>query len=119
MTLPQLIKQSRLHGRSLCFTTKTKCYSEDRSDEYIVRLTEECKKIPLDRVTQRRIASQPELSHRETLMAILRFNASQNARKTSQVASEEPVSHSTVFAVVRSALNSTESAINNIGKQEQ
>ena len=31
----------------------------------------------------------------------------------------EPVSHSTVFAVVRSALNSTESAINNTGKQKR
>jgi len=55
--------------------------------------------------------------HIETLRAILRCNASQNVRKTSQVASEEPVSHSTLFAIVHRALNSTESAINKMGKQ--
>jgi len=115
MILLQLIKQSRLHGSPLRFTkTNATLKAEVTNISFDLQ-----KSVRRSRwIESLNIASPLNLNfHIETLRAILRCNASQNARKTSQVTSEERVSHSTVFAVVRSALNSTESAINNMANK--
>jgi len=64
MILLQLIKQSRLHGSALRFTKTNDTLKADvmnmSSD-----LQKSVKKTPLDRVTQRRMASLLKLSHRD------------------------------------------------------
>jgi len=91
MILLQLIKQSRLHGSPLRFTkTNATLKAEVTNISFDLQ-----KSVRRSRwIESLNIASPLNLNfHIETLRAILRCNASQNARKTSQVASEERVSH--------------------------
>jgi len=112
MILLQLIKQSRLHCSPLRFTkTNATLKAEVTNISFDLQ-----KSVRRSRWIESLNVASPlnlKLSHRDVKGHFALQRVSKCPKNLSGSC------HSTIFSVIRSALNSTESVINNMGKQKQ